>query len=59
MVEVLVGIGEDQTKWVPAEFLNTSHGGSLYAVYSERYGSLVVPKERVRAVNRPSLADVG
>ena len=59
MVEVLLGIGEDQTKWVSAEFLNTSHGGSLIAVWSERFGSLVVPKERVRAVNRPSLADVG
>ena len=45
--------------WVPAEFLNTSHGGSLIAVWSERFGSLVIPKERVRAVNRPSLSDVG
>ena len=41
------------------EFLNTSHGGSLIAVWSERCGSLVVPKERVRTMNRPSLADVG
>ena len=45
--------------WVPAEFLNAAHGGSLIAVWSERCGSLVIPKERVRAVNRPSLADVG
>ena len=53
-VEVLI-----QDTWCPAEYLNTSHGGSLIAVWSERCGSLVVPKERVRAVNRPSLSDVG
>lgn len=54
MVEVLI-----QDVWCEAEFLNSSHGGSLYAVWSERCGSLVVPKERVRAMNRPSLGDVG
>ena len=60
MVEVLFGEDGDHIQsWLPAEFLNTSHGGSLIAVWSERFGSLVVPKERVRAVNRPSLADVG
>ena len=57
MVEIQ--LTADPESWVPAEFLNTSHGGSLIAVWSERCGSLVVPKERVRAVNRPSLADVG
>ena len=54
MVEVLI-----QGIWCEAEFLNSSPGGSLYAIWSERCGSLVVPKERVRAVNRPSLGDVG
>lgn len=54
MVDVLI-----QDVWCEAEFLNSSHGDSLYAVWSERCGSLVVPKERVRAVNRPSLSDVG
>ncbi len=58
MVEVMLLHPHVET-WVEAEFLNASHGGSLYAVWSERCGSLVVPKERVRAVNRPSLADVG
>ena len=57
MVEIQ--LTADPTSWVPAEYLNTSHGGSLIAVWSERCGSLVVPKERVRAVNRPSLSDVG
>ena len=57
MVEVQLRL-HDET-WVAAEFLNTSHGGSLIAVWSERCGSLVVPKERVRTMNRPSLADVG
>lgn len=61
MVEVLLlGLQHDQDEtWAAAEFLNTSHGGSLIAVWSERFGSLVVPKGRVRAVNRSSLADVG
>ena len=55
---VEIQLTTDQTL-VPAEFLNSSHGGSLIAVWSERCGSLVIPKERVRAVNRPSLSDVG
>lgn len=49
----------DLDVWVPAEFLSSSHNGSLFAVWSERFGTLTVPPDRVRAVNRPSLADVG
>ncbi len=53
-VEALVG-----GVWVVGEYLNT-HGSNLHAVWSERFGSLVLSDEKVRAVvNRPSLADVG
>lgn len=52
-------LAADPDAWVPAEFLSSSHNGSLFAVWSERFGTLTVPPDRVRAVNRPSLADVG
>lgn len=45
--------------WVEAEYQNV-HAGSMHAVWLERSRSTVVlPDDRVRPVNRPSLADVG
>ena len=56
---VEIQLTADPDSWVPAEFLNTSHGGLLIEVWHERCGCLVLSPDRVRAVKRPSLADVG
>ena len=38
--------------WSEAEYLSSLHGDAMHAVWSERFGTLECPDERVRPVNR-------
>jgi hypothetical protein len=58
-VEALISVRDSDEAWCEVEYLNERHGGQLHAVWSERYGTLVLPDDRVRDANRPPLADVG
>lgn len=43
---------ETQDIWSEAEYLSSLHGDAMHAVWSERFGTLECPDERVRPVNR-------
>lgn len=44
--------------WSEAEYLSSLHGDAMHAVWSECFGSLECPDERVRPVNRAQVQAV-